>query len=171
WAEASQPATVRVPPAPGSAAASPRPPPAPGAPTAASERETELGQALAASRGNELPVPNAFDRQQLIRDRPDAPRRATQRDDLEAGVLVEMDVQARGDRAKAVVLDVGELVGERVRLVIVDERQHAHRLARQRRPLFLHQLTTEKVAHEFAAVTVPTADAQPAEGAHQPRRQ
>src|SRR5439155_6658772 len=132
-------------------------PPAHGPRPAASMRN--LGEALAAGRRDELPVVNPFDRQQLIGDRPNAPRRAPQRDDLEAGVLVEMDVQARGDRAKAVMLDVRELVGKRVSLVVVDEGQHADRLARERRPLLLDELAPEQVAHELAAIAVATPGA------------
>ena len=57
-----------------------------------------------------------------------------QRDDLEAGVLVQMDMQARRDRAEAMVLDVGELVRERARLVVVHQREHTDGLARRRLP-------------------------------------
>ena len=52
----------------------------------------KLGQALTTSSRDELPVPHSFDRQQLVRDRANAPGRAAQRDDLEAGMLVEMNV-------------------------------------------------------------------------------
>src|SRR5215831_1076833 len=69
------------------------------------------------------------------------------------------------------MLDVGELVGERVCLVIVDERQHPHRLAGERRPLLLHQLAPQQIAHELAAVAVAPADSQLVQRAHQPSRQ
>src|SRR4029453_15081124 len=83
-----------------------------------------LDQVLTTSSRDKLPVANSFDREQLIRNGPNAPRRAAQRDDLEAGVLVEVHVEARGDRAEPVVLDVRQLVRERVSLVVVDEGQY-----------------------------------------------
>src|SRR5207245_8628750 len=121
------------------------PPPRPAAST------EKLRQAFTASSRDELPVANSFDRQQLVGDRADASGRAPERDDLEAGVLIEVDVQARRDRAIPVMLDVRELVGERARLVVVDEGQHTDRLARQGRPFLLHELAAEQIAPDLAA--------------------
>src|SRR2546426_126449 len=82
-----------------------------------------------------------------------------------------MDVQARRDRAVAVVLDVRELVRQRVRLVVVDQGENAHRLAGPRRPFLLDELAPEQIAHELAAVAVAPAGAQPIQRAHQAGRQ
>ena len=69
------------------------------------------------------------------------------------------------------MLNVRELVGKRVSLVVVDEGQHADRLARERRPLLLDELAPEQVAHELAAVAVATPGAQAVQRPHQPCRQ
>src|SRR5437867_7596480 len=131
----------------------------------------QLSEALGASRRHELPVPDAFEREQLVGDGADPARRPAEGHDLEARVRVQVNVERRGDRAIAVVLDVGELVLQRARAVLVDQRQNAHRLARPPRPFLLDELGAQQVAHELAAVRVAAAGAQAVQRAHQPGRQ
>jgi len=65
-----------------------------------------------------------------------------------------------------VVLDIGELVGQRVRLVIVNKGQDADRLTRPRRPFLFHELASEQVTHELAPVAVAPPGAQPVQCPH-----
>src|SRR6185295_87214 len=97
--------------------------------------------------------------------------RTAQRDHFQAAVGVEMHVQRGGDDAVALVLDVVQLVGERARVVVVDQDQHAHGLTRLLLPLLLHELGPQHVPHELAAVGVATARRQVIERLHELLRQ
>src|SRR5262249_50639245 len=108
---------------------------------------------------------------QIVRQPLDRLNRTAQRDHLETCVAIEMDVQRRRDHAVAVVLDVGQLVGERARVVIVDEHEDTDRFAGLVASFFLHQLVASEVTHELAAVGVAPHRAEPVERAHQGRGQ
>src|SRR2546425_6150466 len=122
-------------------------------------------------RRNELAVPHATDRQEVVRQPLDRVSGAAERNDLEAGVAVEVDVQSRRDHLVTVVLDIGELVRECAGVVVIHQHEDADRLPRLLVPLLLHQLRPAQIADELATVGVAARWAQPVERAHEGSRE
>ena len=75
--------------------------------------------------------------------------------DLEAIVVIEMDVQGRDDRSVGLVLYGGELFRELPHFVIVDECDRSDDLRLPLLPLGLHQLVSDEVPDRLGAVGIP----------------
>ena len=121
--------------------------------------------------GTSCPYRTAFTATSSLGELADPAHGAAKDDDLEAGVLVPVHVQGGGDGAEVVVLHFRQLVGQRAGAVIVDEGQHADRLAALLRPLLLDELRPEEVADELAAGGVAARGAKPVEGLEERVRQ
>ena len=83
---------------------------------------------------------------------------ATPHDDhLEAVVVVEVNVQRRNDQVAVVMLHLGNFVGERARVMIVNHGDRGGHLRLGIAPLLLDQRLAHQIAYRFGAVGIPLA--------------
>ncbi len=104
-----------------------------------------LVRVLGEGRRDELPVLDPLGGEQAVGRRLDEGRRAAQHDDLQAVVVIEVDVQGRDDVLAEVVLHVGELLGELADVMVIDQGQRG-----DREPVALEVGVDQVGAHEVA---------------------
>jgi hypothetical protein len=117
-------------------------------PLAARDRARALGTLV----GDDLdsPVGDASRREQAVRDPLQLVASPAQDDDLQATMLVEMNVQRRAHPIAELMLELGEPLGELSNVMVVDERQRGNR-GSSTCHLCAHDLCPNEVTQQLGA--------------------
>ena len=97
---------------------------------------------------------DALGADQAIREFPDLARLAAQQDHFEASILVEVHMSCRDNMRQPAVLEFGEPLRGSSRVVVVDQRDHPHRLAFFLTDHFLDECSAHEAADCLASIGI-----------------
>ncbi len=97
---------------------------------------------------------------EIVGQRSDLPRRASQEDDFEAPMGVEVDVRCCHDPIEMVMLQIREPPSDSAHVMVVNQRDNSHRLARVVRDDLLDQRPSHQSADGLTPVRVAMLGAE-----------